>query len=311
MSDKEEKLLEKMPPDFVTAVRTLTIGGFVLQGADRKPGYSLLYVYRTDEFGSRQQYCFALAEKILTKEQAEGAAIGAANYKANLVIVGESDAQFPKLSWDTFINIFGGPIFSTSVLDPDFGEKLKILGHDQLPPDLVGNPDDLFEIYVNLALGFILGGRVVRYGQARRFEPKPDGLAIPGLNFSALYDAKAYKDGYEVTANSIRQFKSYVEDFQNRYQAYYRLNSFIVISGHFAHKTSTLIERSQELTAECGIPLSFLDANSLSQIVMLFCQHPLARRSVNWRRVFTKVVVKLELIEEELQMINKDGVIKN
>ena len=118
---------------------------------------------------------------------------------------------------------------------PEFIENLVILGHNQVPENLSGKADDLFEIYVHTALEFILGGRVVRYGQARLFEERPDGLAIPNPHFVALYDTKAYTNGYKVTENSIRQFESYINYFVSIYSDWYKLNSFINISGEFLY----------------------------------------------------------------------------
>lgn len=298
-----------MAPNIATAVRTLTTGGFILKGADRKPGYTLLYFSRFDEFGVVQEYCFVLSDNKLGVSQVKGATIAARHHHAQPVFIGGGEIQ-PGVEWEQFVNIFGGPILDTIPLDPRFAKQLVTLGHNDLPEGLQGKPDDLFERYVHAALEFILGGRVVRYGQARLFEAKPDGLAIPSPNFSALYDAKASKDRYEVTANTIRQFKSYIADFNRCYSSYYQLNAFMVVSGEFPHRDSTLHERSQELLAETRVPLAFLDALSLSKIIKLLAEYPLMRRSVNWARVFSKVIVRPNIVKTELEAIQKDGIIR-
>ena len=297
-------------PNIATAVRTLTAGGFILKGAERKPGYSLLYFSRFDEFGSVQKYCFVLTNNNLSVCQYKGAKIAADHYQSQLVIIGHVDGQ-PKIEWDRFINLFGGPVLDTSPFDPHFTEKLVMLGHNELPPNMQGRPDELFELYVHTALEFILGGCVIRYGQARRFESKPDGLAIPNPSFSALYDTKASKDGYELTNDSIRQFKSYIEDFHNCYSSYYQLNFFIVISGKFMNHESTLVKRSQELMAETRTPLVFLDAVSLTKILNLLTEYPLMRRSIKWLRVFSEIIVKPDIVKKEIARIQKDRIIRS
>jgi hypothetical protein len=301
--------LRRINPNIPIAVRTLTTGGFILKSTDRKPGYTLFHVSRYDEFGNVQFYCFALAENELNESQVNGATIAANHYKAKLVIIGRSPVQTPQVEWENFINLFGGPVLDTSPLESNFGNDLIELGHNQLPEGLQGEADDLFEIYVHSALQFILGGRVIRYGQARLFEAKPDGLAIPKPDFTALYDTKAYGKGYDVTSETMRQFNSYVEDYNSRYSNFYRLNSLIVISGEFPHKESTLIERSQELLAKCGTPLSFLDTSTLVQIIKMLREQPLFRRSINWARIFTRAKVKAEHVHSELLVIQKDGVV--
>lgn len=296
-------------PNIATAVRTLTTGGLILKGADRKPGYTLLYFSRFDEFGVTQEYCFVLADSKLGVSQVRGATIAAGHHHAQPVFVGGGEGQ-PRVEWEQFVNIFGGPILDTTPLDPRFAEQLATLGYNALPEGLQGKSDDLFERYVHAALEFILGGHVVRYGQARLFEAKPDGLAIPSPSFSALYDAKARKEGYEVTADTIRQFKSYIADFSRCYSSYYQLNAFVVVSGEFLHRDSTLYQRSQELLAETRVPLAFLDALSLTEIIELLAEYPLMRRSINWARVFSKVIVRSNIVKTELEAIQKDGIIR-
>ncbi len=191
-------------PDLSIAVRTLTAGGFLLEGAERNPGYVILHMSRIDEFGATHRYCFALAEDHFGESQIAAARIAAEHHHAQLVLIGQNESHFPTVAWDRFINLFGGPVFSTSPLEPDFAEHLIALGHNQLPASLQGRADDLFEAYVRVALEFVLGTRVVRYGQDRRFEARADGLVLPYHNFAALYDAKAYQEGYEVTGSSTK-----------------------------------------------------------------------------------------------------------
>lgn len=306
----ESKAPDSNRPDLPIAIRTLIAGGFILEDAKRNPGYMLLYMYRPDEFGANHRYCFALADEYLKIPQVEAAKIAAQHHGAQLVIIGHSESDVPMVEWMRFINLFGGPVFSASPLEPNFSHHLTELGYNRLPDGLDGRPDDLFEAYVCIALEFILAGRVVRYGQDRRFEARPDGIALPDYNFSALYDAKAYSDGYNVTLDTIRQFRSYVEDFTRRYKAYLpRLNAFVVISGLFPHKDATLEKRSRDLLAECGVPLTFLTAESLSLIVSLLSEHPAARRSINWSRVFTDAIIRPERVETELEAVIRNGII--
>ena len=162
---------------------------------------------------------------------------------------------------------------------------------------------------MRVALEFMLGTRVVRYGQNRRFEARPDGIILPYRNFTALYDAKASREGYEVTAETIRQFKSYVEDFSSRYQSYLALNTFVVVSGMFAHETDTLARRSRELFAECRVPLVFLTTGALAEIIALLAQHPKARRSIHWPRIFAEPIIRLQHVRTELEAVLRDCVI--
>ena len=296
-------------PDLTIAVRTLAAGGFILESAERNPGYILFHMSRTDEFGASHHYCFAVAETRFGHGHVATAQIAADHRHAQLVLIGPNESSLPTIEWNRFINLFGGPVFSASPLEPDFAEHLMTLGHNQLSEGLQGRADDLFEAYVRVALEFVLGMRVIRYGQDRRFEARPDGIVLPYRNFAALYDAKAYREGYQVTAETIRQFKSYVDDFCRRYQSYLRLNAFVVISGAFPHGSETLARRSRELLAECGVPLVFLTAASLAEIVALLARHPKARRSIHWSRIFVEPVISLQHVRAELEAVLRDDVI--
>src|SRR5690606_27184609 len=124
-------------------------------------------------------------------------------------------------------------------LDPAFGEQLEQLARNNLPSGLVGRPDDLFEGHVRSGLEFLLGSPVIRYGQERRFESRPDGVAVG--TFFCLFDAKAYSKGYPIERESMRQFASYIGEFQDRYRPYgTRIRSFLVVSGKFPHREDTL-----------------------------------------------------------------------
>ena len=298
------------PTVLQTTIRTLVLGGFVLEGVERSPNFVLIRMDRFDEFGVQHRYAFALEERPLSDADAASARIAAAHHQAELVFVGRTKVTEPSVPWDRLVNLFGGPVVSANALDPGFGDALRTLGRNELPVGLLGRPDDLFEAYVRAAFEFVFAGRVVRYGQNRRFEKRPDGIALPTDQFRALYDAKAYADGYPVTADSIRQFKSYIEEFNQRYHDYIpRQSAFIVVAGSFQQGIDALRERSTELFAECQVPLSCLTADTLAEIIELVASHPSSRRAVNWTRIFSRAVVETSHVSSEIRAIRQDGII--
>ncbi len=298
-------------PDLATAIRSLTVAGFALEGAERKPGYALLFMSRPDEFGVQHRYCFALSERdAFGDAEIKGASIAAGQHNAKAILVGKGDEANPGIPWDRFLGLMGGPVLSTTALDPEFCKHLRLLGFNEVPEGVTGSADDLLEAHVRVAFEFAIGVRVVRYGQNRLFEARPDGIVLPYQDFSALYDAKAYSGGYEVTATTIRQFRSYVEEFRQRYNAFLpRLHAFIVISGRFPHEKATLENRSRDLLAECGVPLAFLTCDVLSEIVTHLCHNPRTRRAINWKRVFSDAIVDSTRVAEEIEAVKKDQVV--
>jgi hypothetical protein len=294
-------------PELSLAVRTLLSGGFLLDRVEREPGYALLVARRLDEFRVAHRYCFAVFEEEFSSSQVETVKIEAKHYGAEPVLVGEGIADVPSLEWDRFISLFGGPILSLKPFEPQFREHLRELGHNRLPDGLEGKPDDLFEVYVREALEFVLGERVVRYGQERRFEARPDGLVLPSQDFYALYDAKAYGKGYDVTQTSLRQFGSYVKDFSKRYNTYLQmLNSFLVVSGKFVQGEKALDQRSKEFIADHNVPLSFLTADTLGEMIEILSETPVVRRAIKWSRVFSDSVVQASRVRAEVDTVLRD-----
>jgi len=293
-------------------IRTILCGGFQLLKAESKPGFYTLICYKLDEFGSELRYCFVISSNHLNRAQMEIAQIEAKQYGAIPIIVGEAKGDIVSIEWVKFANIFGGPVLSLSPIEKEFQDNLVMLSFDKLPRGLVGYADDLFEQYVNSALIFLMGGPVKSYGQKRRFEGKPDGIAIPNDNFCALYDAKAYRDGYEISISQMRQFSSYVEDFENRYKNYNvpRLNSFLVISGKFQQRENTLEKRSRSFLADKHIPLSFLTSIELVEMLKHISEYPGVRRAIKWSHIFSETIPSSESVKKEIQIINADHIIK-
>lgn len=301
--------------DLGTIHRTLFSAGFVVTNFSRKPSYIAFHVFRADEFGVKANYLIAFSDGEKFSQTDYKALQRSATYQSEyLVLVGsidESDTkEIPVILPETFFQRLGGTVSSYLPLEDFYPEHLEILGRNKLPVGLTGKADELFEEYVYVGLQFLLQNRVIRYGQERLFEKLPDGIAFGG-SVLLLYDCKAAHKGYEISSNSMRQFADYVNAFHRRYQNFVgRVNSFLVISGFFQHSNS-LEDRSRELLAECGVPLSFLTAKDLGEIIKLFIKNPVYRQSVDWKRVFSGGLIQTARVIEDLRERRKDGVIRN
>lgn len=296
-----------------TIINTLIGSGFKLLNVTSKPSYLLLRVYRTDEFGIAQRYVLAYSGDTTVKSPAiAGLRKVAANDHAPLVIIGKaetSDPTIPILTLGQFIGQMGGSVPTFLPLEPQYPAQLTELGLNKKPSGLVGKADDLFEGYVHAGLQFLLQRRVIRYGQDRLFETVPDGLVLGRDSAQLLYDCKAYKDGYPLSRGSIRQFADYVRSFHQRYESYIgRIHAFLVISGKF-QSDATLETRSQELYSECQVPLVFMSAATLGEIVTLFAQAPRYRSAIDWKVVFSATKVELQTVKTQLSARKKDKVI--
>lgn len=103
-----------------------------------------------------------------------------------------------------FYQLLGGEVRTDRIFNPKLRSIMDDLGHNQLPPGFLGTADDLLESYSQEALQFLLECPVRRYGQERRFEKLPDGLALAKNKFNVGFDAKAYERRFHPSANDIR-----------------------------------------------------------------------------------------------------------
>jgi hypothetical protein len=317
--DKDHKRLTSMQRSTVkdrktsTIVNTLIGSGFHLANVTSKPTYLLFRVARRDEFGILLPYVFAYSGNDTIKATSISALRKVSeNDKAPLVIIGSAenaDPTIPILTMNQFVGLMGGSVQAFLPLEPEYPAHLAELGLNQKPSGLIGKTDDLFESYVHQGLQFILQRRVIRYGQDRLFETLPDGLVL-GRGFpQLLYDCKAYKDGYPLSRDAIRQFSDYVRSFHQRYEGYIgRVHAFLVVSGKF-QSDAALDARSKELYSECQVPLVFMSAETLGQIVTLFVNAPQYRSTIDWKLVFSATAVDAKTVRTQLNARKKDRVI--
>ena len=298
-----------------TIVRTLLSLGFLIVHSNRNPSYIALTIARIDEFGVQNRYLMACCDIGITLSGGDVRSLQkqAKHEGTALVVVGaveSRDSSLPVMTLDDFLGRLGGPVSALLPLEPAYPDQLRILGHNALPAGLVGKPDDLFEKYVHAGLQFVLQDRVVRYGQAHLFEAVPDGLSVGRRSPLMLYDAKAAADGYEITRDTIRQFSDYVRCFHERYEAYTgRVFCFLVVSGDF-HAAETLEARSNQLYADCQVPLRFLPAAEMASIVSLLANRPTYRQSLDWKAVFSNTIVRVTAVQKHLEASCRDGVIQ-
>jgi len=293
-------------------VRTLLASGFDVRSVAHKPNFTLVICARQDEFGLLHSYLFAYAgNQVISSADHNALTKRSQITGAPLIVISDAESASKNhvaLSRSQFFGKVGGAIASVLALEPDYGRQLVELGLNRLPRGLRGEPDDLFEAYVHSGLQFLLSGRVIRYGQERRFEPISDGIAA-GRNIPLmLYDCKAADRRYEFSKTAIRQFADYVNDFHRRYEQYIgRLHIFVAISTEF-QEIGTIKDRSDELYACCGIPLACLTAKSLADLVGLFSANVAFRTIVDWKKIFKSPLIEFARAKQELEARRRDRV---
>ena len=301
-------------PDKPAIVRALIGSAFTLTEVMPHPNYQLFRASRTEQLGGKVRHTIAVACHRLSVSDVKWLLKESSRDGSVLTLVGEVETapqDISVLTYSQFFDRLGGPIFSLLPFDPEYKQRLLTLGDNKLPQGLPGRPDDLFEEYVHAGLQFLFHSRVIRYGQDRRGETVPDGVAFGRSIPLMLYDAKAASSGYKMSMEAVRQFADYVNEFHKAYETVIgRLNYFLVISGTFDEDEDTLEERSRQVTARCSVPLAFLTAETLGSMIDSLVKEPLYRPSLDWHLVFARPVVRFRDVEKQLQSRAKDGLLK-
>lgn len=286
--------------------------GFTIIAVEPKPNYHRFTVERVEMLGARVRYSVIIASDRLAPDDAAWLKNSQTAGTGHMILIGEleGDSPLPILTHDQFLDRLGGPILSLLPLHPKYGEHLIELGGNSCPADLEGEASDLFEEYVHAGLQYLLGARVLRYGQERRFENVADGVAFNDVIPIIMYDAKSAKGGYDVNAESVRQFAKYVNDFNDRYgNRVGQVYSFLVVSATFSNGVDSMKNQSEALRADTkGTTLTFVRAEDLARMVSGAVSEPHLRRSVDWKRLLAGERLTANAFEVNLQARKKDQV---
>lgn len=294
-------------------IRTLLVNGFDLDRAERNPGQLILDVHRYDTFGTRLLYSVAFFDA-QPSEPALKAFEKRTQYdnRMPLLVAPEGNYSLAHLTLEAFLERLGGPIDHLFLTTTNLPSRLEELGFNRSPRGVEGKAEDLWEESTKCCLQYLLMEPARRWGNERRFESLPDGVAFGKSGLVLLYDTKAYSKGYEVTADDIRRYADYVNTFHKKYlDSLGRVHSMLVASGTFLHEEKTLRDRSAELYAKVGVPLSFVRARTLGEMVQLLVKEPRLRPSVDWRTVFGQPIVITQLLEDQIKALKKDGLIRD
>ncbi len=299
-------------PKADAAIRTLLVNGFHLQTARRMVGHIILDAYSYDLFGVRIDYSIAIFDEVPSVAAVAGFVASAEHQKhLPLVVAPSGTFQCVTLTHEEFYKALGGSVDHSLLVTSDLASRLEQLGLNQVPEGMEGSAEELLEIAVKICLEYLLEHRAHRWGADRRFEPLPDGLAFGKSNLILLYDAKAHGNGYEPSAQDMRSFRTYIDDFHAKYERDLgRIHSFVVVSGKFPHSEGRLTERSAELYSACQVPICFLLARTLGEMVTILLKHPTLRPAVNWRQIFAKPVPVVDDLGRQIKSLVKDGILE-
>jgi len=297
-------------------VRTLLINGYAIDSFDSpSPDVWIIHVRKIDILGAQSRAILVFAEDMSAalshRVKSEAERYGGVAIAITSQGVKESDSSLRRYSLPEFFDILGGEIAVDRIFRPDLEAVMTELGHNRMPDGFIGTADDLLEDYTKDCLQFLLECPVRRYGQERRFEKLPDGLSLGRDSFNLFFDAKAYHEVFHPSADDIRRFASYIEQFNQVYRQYVGpISIFVVVSGTFSTDEKAIAQKSNDLFALCQTQLGFLESAELARMVNLVRPVAQTRGAVNWRNVIQPGRVSIGRLSAELEKINKDKVVR-
>ena len=298
--------------DFSSFLTTLIINDFQLQSINRiSKDNSIINASKTDRLGAK--ICYSILVNSVNGSQSliQNLLNTASALKSTPLIISDtlSTKECKTLGFDEFSNLIGGFVNTGLILIPTLVEIMNSLGHNRLPTELEGQPDKLLEIYVKECLQYLMVSPVKRFGSNRSFESVPDGIVLGKNQFTILFDAKAYKDGFSFEADDIERFSKYVNDFNARYSPFIVVFYFLVVSGHFNDSEQSIINRSDALFNKCRAKVSCIESGELAKIVNIISKQPSQRNAIIWSNVFQNPIISEKSISQELKRIEKDQLI--
>lgn len=292
-------------------VSTLITNGFVVEQTERFPKGNIIFnILKLDKLGAIVKYSILFTKDKNETQLTNSLITISKTFSGKPLIVSDNfiSPTCTTHTFQTFYDFFGGIVNTGLILIPNLPDLLDELGRNKLPAVLQGDAFDLHELYVKECFQFILQSPTRRYGKERLFESIPDGIVVCKNGMMILYDSKAYANGFDFTADDIKRFAFYVNDFNKRYSNFLRkVFTFTVITGKLNPTIKAIAKRSTELYKKCNCNLSCITSRELGNIVRLLQTEPGIRTSILWENIFAELLIDTALVQKEISRVKKDN----
>lgn len=296
-------------PQTRTAIRTLIVAGYSIEGSHRQPRHIEILCKRTDVLGASIRYLIAVTDlDELSESEIDDIYHSAENQNRTPVLVTPIPSE-KAISWEDFTEALGGAVPSWQALSPEYDQALVAAAKNQLPAgETEGEAWLIFEDLVSSGLEFIFGRRVRRLGGRLRGRPVSDMQAQMPTGDVLVVDTKASADGFNVTWSELRPLVEYVRYQRVRQRGQVELFGALILSSNFKQNDDRLSELSSRFFAEVRVPLSFIDADVLAATVNLFQKRPDVRNGIHWNQIFKGGKICLSIIRNEMHAVDNERV---
>jgi hypothetical protein len=289
-------------PNLQTAIRTLLLSGFKIENNERQPTHTEIYC-SAPLLGSAVPLMIVLTDE---DELPPGIwpqlRLAAQRSNRTLVAIANSSSE-DQLGWNDFLESFGGAVPSWRALDDSYLSQLEVAGGNAKPDGFEGEAWRLFESLVADGLEFCFGRSVRRLGAAKRGQKVSDMIAlIPGGRVLVL-DAKATSTAFNAAISEIRALAEYTDTQRTRQTGFAEVFAAVVVSRAFDQDESSLMQVSREFTSQVGVPVAFLEVDTLAHFVKCLKHQPNLRTGLKWRLLFAGGLLNKTMFDKEVQAL--------
>jgi len=266
-------------------VRTIVVGGFLVERVVQQPLHIEVDAHRFDVFGRRIPYMFVVSNKALSPGALEGLARIAGNAKRVLICTSKTRSS-TEIGWKDFCDSLGGAVPSWRALSSDFRNILTTTAANKRLPGLKGEAWLIFEESICDGLEYLLGLRVGRYGGRARGKKVSDLIATLPEQKLLIVDAKATRGSFDASGGGLRALAEYVGVQKARQTGGMPLVGALIVSRAFKQSEIALAKIASQFQADTQVPVTFCTARVLADIVGRLSKDPGSRIAVRWTRVF-------------------------
>ena len=282
--------------------RTLVAAGFVITDFRRCPRHGEYVCERLDAFGMSIPYVIVVCDENEPNGDEMESARHVAEGEGRIFVVVARGSGGAWVRWDDFLEALGGAIPTWRALSDEYPDVLRVTSRNEIPVGLSGEAWQIFEDAVADGLEFIFGRRVRRLGGHRRGRNIGDMITQTSDRKILIVDAKASSHNYDVGWPELRPLAEYVKNQKIRQRGRLELSAAVLVANQFEQDSERLSELNGKFLSDTGIPLAFLEVETMLKIVEQMRHHPIVRNTLRWARIFCSGgVVKLRLFEQEFE----------
>lgn len=274
-------------PSVAVAARTLSLAGYAIENSRRQPTHIEILCHKTSVLASDVRYLVAITEADSFSEHTIQELTRIAGREGrSLVLVGATTTDL-QLGWADFLDALGGAVPSWRALAPEYENNLLTTGSNRLPVGITGEAWRLFEDLVADGFELVFGRKVRRMGARKRGQRVSDMITQIPDGAVLVVDAKATAGAFSASISELRPLIEYTRMQRLRQRGHNEVFAAMLVAPGFEQDVIGLSSISRQFVAETSVPVAFLQATLLGQMVSSLSQRPDLRIAIHWRSLFS------------------------